>query len=38
MKTKRILSVLLSLVLVLAMLPSAAMAEEAEFPVFDAVG
>lgn len=38
MKTKRIISVLLALILTLAMLPAAVMAEEAEFPIFDALG
>ncbi len=38
MKTKRILSVILALVLALAMIPSAVLADTAEHPIFDAVG
>lgn len=38
MKTKRFLSVLLALILTLAMLPTAVMAEESDFPIFDALG
>ena len=38
MKTKRIISVLFALILTLAMLPAAVMAEESDFAVFDAIG